>query len=685
MSEDYNFATFGLSDMVRAAAAIRMGAEQASGFTVAAENVVEQLSTGFVDENGAPVLQLVRLFVTHRLADLTEELRQVALGRLAGVPPHPDIRCLTLEATMGVEPAWNNPARSANHRVIPLPSTDAVTAAPMISALVEDLGLPPDDVVAGAASTQPGRCGVFHVPVAPGSPRIPHQEFVAQYGIASALGFGGVLTGGDVFYVVMFSRVPIPAVTAERFRAIAVGARVGLLAHPMAGRYEVDLWARYDAFHEQLTVLEEASQNQATELEDAVERLRAEADLVDTLQAVGQRLTAQLDLDALVQDATDAATKVTGAAFGAFFYNVTNSYGESYMLYTLAGVPKETFDGFPMPRNTAVFAVTFTGSGTVRCHDVRRDPRYGHNAPYYGMPAGHLPVCSYLAVPVISPSSREVLGGFFFGHPEPGRFTARHQHLAEGIAGYTAIALDNARLFARQHTMATELAHSMLPVVPPIPGLTIVSRYLPAATGSDVGGDWFDVIELPSGRTAFVIGDVVGRGVSAAAVMGQLRTAVRSYALLDLPPADVLRHVSELAETTPGATFITCLYAVYDPYDQTLSFANAGHMPAVLLRPDGSATLIAEALGMPLGVGERFAQRQVCFSPGQRLVLYTDGLVETHHHDLTAGIAALIRGLQDINPDADEQAACDGLIERLTHGQHDDDVALLYVRNTGDR
>lgn len=259
-----------------------------------------------------------------------------------------------------------------------------------------------------------------------------------------------------------------------------------------------------------------------------VERLRAEVGVVDALHTIGRELTTQLDIDRIVQVATDAATTATGAAFGAFFYNLVDQHGESYTLYTISGVPRESFSRFPMPRNTAVFAPTFDGVGTVRSADIRRDPRFGHNAPYHGMPAGHLPVCSYLAVPVISPTSAEVLGGFFFGHPDAGRFTERHEYLAEGIAGYTAIALDNARSYERERNLAAELSRSMLPAVPEITGLDIVARYLPAATGAKIGGDWFDVIPLPSGRTAFAIGDVVGHGVVAAAAMGQLRTAIRS-------------------------------------------------------------------------------------------------------------------------------------------------------------
>ncbi|MEV0283228.1 MULTISPECIES: SpoIIE family protein phosphatase [unclassified Kribbella] len=420
-------------------------------------------------------------------------------------------------------------------------------------------------------------------------------------------------------------------------------------------------------------------------LEAELRVLRAEAELVDTLQVIGRRLTAQLDLDTLVQEATDAATRATRAEFGAFFYNLIDEYGESYTLYTLSGVPRHTFDKFPMPRNTAVFAPTFNGAGTVRSDDITRDPRYGRNAPYNGMPQGHLPVCSYLAVPVISPTSLEVLGGFFFGHSAPGRFSLRHEQLAEGIAGYTAIALDNARLFAAHRSLAVELARSMLPVVPQVTDLDVVSRYRPAAGGSEVGGDWFDVVELPAGRTAFVIGDVVGRGVTAAAVMGQIRTAVRAYALLDLPPADVLRHTSQLANSTPGATFITCFYAVHDPVDQTLAFANAGHLPAVLALPGQPPLLIGQGLGAPLGVGEDFGQGVADFPRGSQLTLYTDGLVENRERDLDHGIDALLDALGQLPREAGLENACDAMIDRLTDGRHNDDIALLHVRHVGHR
>jgi PAS domain S-box-containing protein len=175
-------------------------------------------------------------------------------------------------------------------------------------------------------------------------------------------------------------------------------------------------------------------------------QLREETETVETINRVGQLLSAELDHQKLVQIVTDAATELTGAQFGAFFYNIIDQRGERYTLYTLSGVPYEAFSRFPMPRNTDIFGPTFRGEGVIRLDNVREDPRYGLNAPFSGMPPGHLPVTSYLAVPVISRSG-EIIGGLFFGHPEPGIFTERAERITVGLAAQTAIAMDNARLY----------------------------------------------------------------------------------------------------------------------------------------------------------------------------------------------------------------------------------------------
>jgi signal transduction histidine kinase/PAS domain-containing protein len=185
-----------------------------------------------------------------------------------------------------------------------------------------------------------------------------------------------------------------------------------------------------------------------TETRSLVTRHEQALEVLNTVNDVSRNLSAELEVEKLVQKVTDAATHLSGAQFGAFFYNVKNEKGEAYTLYSISGVPRELFSKFPMPRNTEIFAPTFVGSGILRSDDITKDPRYGKNDPYHGMPAGHLPVVSYLAVPVISRSG-EVIGGLFFGHPKPGVFTQREENIVTGLASQAAIAMDNARLFEK--------------------------------------------------------------------------------------------------------------------------------------------------------------------------------------------------------------------------------------------
>ena len=185
---------------------------------------------------------------------------------------------------------------------------------------------------------------------------------------------------------------------------------------------------------------------------DITERMRLRAAAAEQAQItakiaeVGAAVASTLERDVIVQKVTDTATELTRAEFGAFFYNVVDLSGDAFMLYTLSGAPKEAFANFPHPRATAVFGPTFRGEGPVRLDDVTADPRYGKSAPYFGMPSGHLPVRSYLAVPVKGVTGG-VLGGLFFGHSQVGVFTEQHERLAEGIAAWASVALENARLY----------------------------------------------------------------------------------------------------------------------------------------------------------------------------------------------------------------------------------------------
>jgi signal transduction histidine kinase len=189
------------------------------------------------------------------------------------------------------------------------------------------------------------------------------------------------------------------------------------------------------------------------------DRARAEAELaradLAALNEIGTSLASELDLERIVQMVTDSATKQTGAQFGAFFYNVVDKQGEKLTLFTLSGAPREAFENFGHPRPTPVFAPTFYGTAIVRSDDITKDPRYGKVGPHYGQPPGHLPVRSYLAVPVLSRSG-EVLGGLFFGHSEVGIFDERAEKFVSGCAGWAAIAIDNARLYQAERRARAE-------------------------------------------------------------------------------------------------------------------------------------------------------------------------------------------------------------------------------------
>ncbi|WP_176559540.1 PAS domain S-box protein [Rubellimicrobium roseum] len=174
--------------------------------------------------------------------------------------------------------------------------------------------------------------------------------------------------------------------------------------------------------------------------------LREESHILETLNRAGMAMAGELDLERLVQSFTDAGVELTGARFGAFFHNILDQGNEQFLLYTLSGAQHADFEGLGGVRITGLFGPTFRNEGVVRSDDVLVDPRYGQMAPHHGMPPGHLPVRSYLGVPVVSRSG-EVLGGLLFGHPEPQRFTERHERLMVGLAAQAAIAIDNARLF----------------------------------------------------------------------------------------------------------------------------------------------------------------------------------------------------------------------------------------------
>ncbi|MFB9570950.1 SpoIIE family protein phosphatase [Streptomyces yanii] len=348
--------------------------------------------------------------------------------------------------------------------------------------------------------------------------------------------------------------------------------------------------------------------------------------------------------------------------------------------------------------------------------------RYSFNSPCsIALRTGHVEdvpgddrgfVQSTLAVPMVAHDT--VVGLVQFSRTKGSEpFGERDRALATELAARAAVCIDNARLYRREHERALILQRSLLPPGDPeAAGLDIACRYLPGNTATEVGGDWFDVIELPGHRTALVVGDVMGRGLRAAVAMGELRTAVRTLALLDLEPAEVLSALDEVARGlgTPGGStpsdglggaqwpsrashkardadlsevyLATCVYAVYDPVTRRCTFANAGHLPPVVVEPGEPALLLDVPPGMPLGVGgEPFEEVEVELKEGALLALYTDGLVESRDHPLDEGLQALRNAL--VEPELPLEDVCDHVLTTLDTRHGEDDIALLMARIQG--
>ncbi|GGV10072.1 histidine kinase [Streptomyces filipinensis] len=273
-------------------------------------------------------------------------------------------------------------------------------------------------------------------------------------------------------------------------------------------------------------------------------------------------------------------------------------------------------------------------------------------------------------------------------------FESEDLAFAEELAARAAVAIDNARRFTREHAMAVTLQRSLLPRgQPDQDALEVAWRYLPAEAG--VGGDWFDIIPLPGARVALVMGDVVGRGLHAAATMGRLRTAVHNFATLDLPVDEVLGNLDDLVvrmdneddagdvakgHEGEGVTGATCLYAVYDPVSGTCTMARAGHPEPVVVDPDGTVTCPGVPASAPLGLGGYpFEITELSLLEGSQLVLYTDGLVENGSHDIDVGMEGLRRALRGSGGRTPEET-CQAVIDALKPSSSRDDIALLTAR-----
>ncbi|MHB9854662.1 SpoIIE family protein phosphatase [Streptomyces krungchingensis] len=341
-------------------------------------------------------------------------------------------------------------------------------------------------------------------------------------------------------------------------------------------------------------------------------------------------------------------------------------------------------EAMPFPAHTPFFQCMTTGEPVLV---PRISEQMGHMIAAQFEKRDIRPLITNRSMLVVPLKARNVVLGFMIllRHPERVEFNDMDRVTGAELAARAGLVLDNARMYTYQESVAETLQESMLPhIAPRMAGCDIATRYLPGTLLGRVGGDWFDSVKLPGSRTALVVGDVMGHGLNSAAMMGQLRTAVQTMAALDLPPAQLLRNLDDLAQRLGDTYLATCLYAVYDPIAGELEIANAGHIPPVLVHAgDGHSELLDLPTGAPIGVGGvPFESVRVRVTPGDRLVMCTDGLVEVRGEDIGVGLATLCESAA--HPAASMDDACDTIIRSLnTRGGRKDDVALLMARLNG--
>ena len=421
-------------------------------------------------------------------------------------------------------------------------------------------------------------------------------------------------------------------------------------------------------------------------LTDVTEKRRRKADRVAAEQAGAERaariseLTAALAKAATSQDVVDAVARRVLPPFGAVGLVVQAFENDRCYTVGAVGYPQSFLDllyGSPISEIAPISEAAVTGSPLFISSAEEYVERYPLQA--------HLPreggKQAWAFLPLTA--SGRPFGACVISFDRPRTLTDEERTLLTAISGLVAQALDRARLYDAEHTRSRELQRSLLPsTLPTPPACTAVARYLPAGQGMEVGGDWYDVIPLSAGQVALVIGDVMGHGLSEAATMGRLRTAVHTLAHLELPPDEIMSHLNDIVGGLGEDSYATCLYALYDSTTRVCAFARAGHPPPAIVRPDGSVHFPGMTPDPPLGAADPpFETVELTLPEDSLLALYTDGLVESAERDIDDGLARLARLLR-ADRDKDLDQICDALTAGLLPDDKPttDDAALLVAR-----
>ena len=449
---------------------------------------------------------------------------------------------------------------------------------------------------------------------------------------------------------------------AER-RCLHADGRVRLFTlsvSPMAG--PGDRPRQLIAQLEDVTERKQAELERAERLREQAARAEAEAvaQMVRNLQSVSDTALTHLALDDLLPELLDRIAEILRA--DAVSVLLADPESDGLLLRASRGVA-----AVEEPQRVPVGRGTFAGRVAKERRPIVVEDGEGDGG-----------LRSLIGVPLLAEG--EVSGVVIAGSLTPNRFDDNDAALLALVADRAALAIGNAGLFEREHRIVETLQRSLLPArLPNLPGMSLAAHYSPG--GADVGGDWYDAIELSGGGVGLAMGDVVGHGIEAAALMGELRNALRAYALEGGSPAAVLSRLDHLVSQMEGDQMATLVYAVIDPDWTRVRFAGAGHPPPLLLRPDGDAEFLWDGRSTPLGVAGNghYEEGTAELEGGSTLALYTDGLVEVRGESLMAGLDRLREAVLD-GPD-DPRALCDHVIAAvLGNRAARDDVAFLALR-----
>lgn len=669
----FRFDRFTLSDLLACAADLQEIGVGAGSMEETAQRVVGYFYERFVRPGtDEPANVLVRFYRTAPCERLDSELQSLVAASNPARAEWTGVQCLTLLATIGHEEAWRDRRRSERHGVIALEDPESLDELPMMAGLLRDLGITASEVVAPDPATIEQREArdyrVFHVADALGSAVIPAQEdFVVRYGVASVLGFGGVLPDGSVFSVILFSQEPIPEDVASMFRAVALTVKLAVLpfvARPIFrggddGPFAlsgVDV-ARSEAaaLRLLLSVRAETIRGLALDLERALEAEHARTQEVAVSAALARAML-DASLDAIVNmDHEGVITEFNAVAERVFGYARHEAVGRE-----LADVivPEELRER----HRTGLARYLATGEGPVLGQRVELDALRADGS----------------TIPVELAISRAEVAG-------PAQFIGYIRDITARRAAQAAVVEGRDRLEAMVHTLQQSL---LPPALPQIAGVELGAAYRPATHGTEVGGDFYDVFETAPNDWALVLGDVCGKGAEAAAVTALTRYTARAAAMRARRPTAVLRQVNEALYRDATDRFCTVVYGrlrISATKGASLVLGSGGHPPALLLRPGVGVSEISPP-GRLLGIFAEWegSEARVNLLPDDVVVFYSDGLTEARRDgdDLGVdGLSSILKVAEGMGP----QAMADfviGEVVAFQTAENPDDLAVLVMQVT---